>query len=100
MLTRHELPDAFAIETERVKDRVVQRVPQRRKISLAELERSRQLVLHLPDAVEEQLEERRLFGFKFTDSTESFRERMAQSNPLFLYEALEAVDGAEVWIHD
>ncbi len=41
-----------------------------------------------------------LFTFEFAYTTESLREGVTERDPLFLNEALESVDGAEVWIHD
>jgi hypothetical protein len=41
------MADAVAVERERVKNRVVQGIPQRRQISFAEFKRHGKLVLHL-----------------------------------------------------
>ena len=49
------LSHRLVIEGECVEDRVVQRIPQRGEVRFAEFERRRELVLHLPHAVDEQL---------------------------------------------
>ena len=59
-LAGHHLTDSIAVERESVENGDVQRVPQGRQISFAKLERHWELTLHLPNAIEEELEQWRL----------------------------------------